>query len=886
MDSPTLNFRHRKPVPNQPVTTEFPRQHSPLALFAILAILLVTLTISGCVGLAGAGTPAKTSSTSTSSGTLAASPTSLNFGNVATGSKSSQTLTLSNAGTGPVTIVSDTISGVGFTLIGGMSSVSIAAGQSQAFQIQFAPAAPGNVGGSLIVASDASDSALSLSLSGAGVAALSITTQPASQSVTAGQTATFDVTAAGSGALTYQWKKNGTAIGGATSSTYTTPATVASDNGAPFTVVVSDGTSTVTSNPAALTVTAAAVPPSITADPVSQSVTAGQSATFTVAATGTATLTHQWKKNGTVINGATSASYTTPPTTPSDNGAQFTVTVSNSKGNATSKAATLTVNVPPTIATQPASQSVLAGQTATFAVSASGTAPMTYQWKKNGTAIGGATSASYTTAATTNSDNGTSFTVTIANAAGNVTSNAATLAVTATPVAPSIAAQPSSRTVTAGQAATFAVTATGTATLTYQWMRNGAAIGGATSATYTTPATTTSDNGASFTVTIANAAGNATSNAATLTVTAASVAPSITAQPSPQTVTAGQAATFAVTATGTATLTYQWMRNGAAIGGATSATYTTPATTTSDNGASFTVTIANAAGNATSNAATLTVTAASVAPSITAQPSPQTVTAGQPATFAVTATGTATLTYQWMRNGAAIGGATSATYTIPATTTSDNGAQFSVTVRNASGSATSNAAALTVNAATFLLNVSTANLSFANVNIGSNTSLNVTFTNAGNSSVTVSSVTISGAGFTAGGVSTGQILTPGQTATLDVTFAPAGTVPVTGNVTVASNATNSPAMVTLSGTGVQPVSHSATLDWVASPSTIMGYNAYRSAVSGGPYTKVNSSLITAIQYADPTVLAGQTYFYVVTSVDSSGAESTFSNEVSGTIPTP
>ena len=187
---------------------------------------------------------------------------------------------------------------------------------------------------------------------------------------------------------------------------------------------------------------------------------------------------------------------------------------------------------------------------------------------------------------------------------------------------------------------------------------------------------------------------------------------------------------------------------------------------------------------------------------------------------------------------------------------------------------------------TLLLNDSTTSLNFASVNIGSNSSLGVTFTNAGNSDVTVSSITIAGAGFTASGVSRGQILIPGQTAVLNVTFTPAMATGVTGSVTVASNATNSPATITLSGTGVQPVSHSATLDWTASTSTVVGYNAYRSAVSGGPYTVMNSTLATTTQYVDSAVRAGQTYFYVVTAVDSSGVESTFSNEVSATIPTP
>src|ERR1035438_2644221 len=121
----------------------------------------------------------------------------------------------------------------------------------------------------------------------------------------------------------------------------------------------------------------------------------------------------------------------------------------------------------PTISVQPTNQSVVAGQTATFSVTAAGTAPLSYQWQKGNTAITGATSASYTTAATTTADSGSQFSVIVNNAAGNVTSKAATLAGPATSVAPSITQQPPSVPVTGSQTATFSVTATGTDPLSY-----------------------------------------------------------------------------------------------------------------------------------------------------------------------------------------------------------------------------------------------------------------------------------------------------------------------------------------------------------------------------------------------------------------------------------
>ena len=160
----------------------------------------------------------------------------------------------------------------------------------------------------------------------------------------------------------------------------------------------------------------------------------------------------------------------------------------------------------------------------------------------------------------------------------------------------------------------------------------------------------------------------------------------------------------------------------------------------------------------------------------------------------------------------------------------------------------------------------------------------VTLTNAGNSLVTISGATVSGAGFNATGVS-GVMLNPGQTATLTATFTPASAGAVTGKISVASNATNSPDSIALSGTGVTAVSHSVALTWSPSASTVIGYNTYSSLVSGGPYTKMTSTPDAATLFApDANVQAGQTYYFVVTSVNSSNVESAFSAEVSALVP--
>ena len=475
---------------------------------------------------------------------------------------------------------------------------------------------------------------------------------------------------------------------------------------------------------------------------------------------------------------------------------------------------------------------------------------------------------------------------------------------TSSVVAPTITTQPVNQTVTAGQTATFSVVAGGTAPLSYQWQKNGVNIAGATASSYTTPATATTDSGSTFDAVVSNTAGSVTSNSGTLTVNAAVVAPTITTQPVNQTVTAGQTATFSVVAGGTAPLSYQWQQNGVNIAGATASSYTTPVTTTANSGSTFDVVVSNTAGNATSAKATLTVNPALVA-GIQLSSNPinfgnDVVGSSSNQLLIITNTGTATLTIsQVNETGSAFN---VSGFTLPINVNAGQQTTISVAFRpTAVGAATGNISivsnaptsptSVTLNgtgiASTLTLSINPTSIAFGNITTATTSApQTVTISNTGNSSVAISQITLSGTGYSMTGGSAPVTLTPSQNLVLTIEFSPTAAGSVNGSISIVSNATGSPASVTLTGTGVAPVQHSVTLTWTASTSTVVGYNVYRGTTSGGPYVKINTSLITTLTYADTdaTLQSGTTYYYVATSVDSSGDESVNSDEVSALIP--
>jgi hypothetical protein len=194
---------------------------------------------------------------------------------------------------------------------------------------------------------------------------------------------------------------------------------------------------------------------------------------------------------------------------------------------------------------------------------------------------------------------------------------------------------------------------------------------------------------------------------------------------------------------------------------------------------------------------------------------------------------------------------------------------------------TLSSAPTTVAASTLSANVSS--LNFGNTGLAAGAQRTVTLTNTGSSSVTISGVSVSGAGFTAGGAS-GLTVSPNQTATVSATFSPYTIGSLAGSLTITSNAKNSPVTIALSGTGVTSSTHSVALSWSASSSSVAGYNIYVSPSSAGPYSLLNSSPVPSTSYVDTNVLAGDTYYFRITSVSSSYQESVPSATVQAVIP--
>ena len=849
---------------NYGITFEHP------VLVAIALIALVTL--SGCAGIAtGPGKQA-------TQALFQLNPNALNFGKVSVGKPTTQAVSVSNPGTVAVNITQAAFSNTQFSLAGTSLPLALAVGQSGTITVAVNPTSSGNVTGTLTVTGDGNSSPAVANLSATAVSGspqLSVT--PASidfGTLSNGLkgTASLTLNNVGSADLTVSMMTvSGSAfgIGG-----ITTPKTISAGQSAQVTVTFSPPTSGAVSGSISI----------VSNDPTNPTLSVPLTGTGTTTPTGQLTASSTSLSFGSVAIGATSTQQMAITNTGNaavqiskiaPSGAGFSVTGLTAPAALNpSETVTLSANFTPTAA---------GSVTGSIAIvsNASGS-PMTIALSGTGAQVGlSVTPANFNFGSIVEGQiKSQTFTV----------KNTSTVWVTIAQIAAngagfSVSGLSTPANLAAGQSATFSVlfapraagSLSGSVVLTSNTPSSPDAVplsGTGTAASVTLSASPTSvsftgitvGSSGSKTVTIANT-GN--TNLTILQVSVNAKDFSATGITTPHTLNAGQNAALNVS-----------FKPGASeqIAG--------NITVTSSQGATAVIPVSGGGVQAG-----LTVTPASV--------SFGNVTVGVPnsQTIQLTNSGTGVLTISQV-SAAGPGYSTSAP-TLPLSLNPNQSTTFNVKFAPASAGSASGSVSIVSNApnspaaiglsgsgvaSTQALSFSTNNLSFGSVNTGASATQSVTVTNKGNANVVISSISEAGAGFGLSGAGTPATLTPAQSLIFSVLFSPTAAGNATGTVTVTSNASGSPATISLSGRGAQTSSHTVALAWQASTSTVSGYNVYRSTASGSGYVKLNSSLVGGLTYTDSNLQSATAYYYVTTAVDSSGNESVYSNQATAAIP--
>jgi Abnormal spindle-like microcephaly-assoc'd, ASPM-SPD-2-Hydin/Protein of unknown function (DUF1573) len=838
---------------------------------ALVAALLSMGFLGGCSGLVNG-----TKSAIEAAFQLGSS--SLNFGKVTVGKQSTQTVSVSNTGNTSISITQATFSNSQFSLSGTALPMSLGTGQSANMTVAFAPTTSGSANGTMTVQGSDGSSPATVSLSATAASSgpeISLsTTSVEFGSVSVGSTGNGSVTISNLGSADLNISL--IAVTGATfgETGIATPKTISAGSSATMSLSFhptasgdTTGNVTITSNDPVNPTTVISLDGTgsstaqgqLQANPTTVSfgnVAVGSNATQKVTLTNTGTTSVQISTMALTGAGVSVSGIAFPVTLAASASTSFNVVFAPTASAAMTGSVSITSNASGSPLVVPVSGtgvqgglsissssyafgSVVDGQTKSqnFTLTNTGTASLTIsQLSMTGTgfSISGLTTPATLTAGASTSLSAVFAPTTGGNFSGSISisSNApnspATISLTGTGVASSVtlSASPTSvsfGSVNAGSSSTSSVklTNSGNSNLTISQV--------------TVSAKDVTDSGLTLPVTLTP--GQSQTMSVKFSPTAAeTVNGNIT-------VTSSQGANAVITVSGTG------LQAGISL---------TPSSASFGN---VTVGAANSQTIQISNTgnATLTITQASVTGtgfSTAGLSLPLSINPGQTSTF--------NAEFQPAAAGSASGSIS--------------------LVSNAAGSPTGISLTGTGIAATETLSFSTTSVSFGNVNTGSSASQGVTITNTGNASVQISQIAVSGTGYSLTGASAPVTLSASQTLTFNVVFDPASAGSASGSVVVTSNATGSPATITLSGTGVQATPHTVALSWTASTSTVSGYNVYRSTTSGSGYSKLNASLVSNVNYTDSTVQNGATYYYVTTAVDSSGDESSYSNEASAVIP--
>ncbi len=815
------------------------------------------------------------SGTGVAQGALTANPTSLAFGNVQDGTSKSLSETLTNTGGSSLTISAASSSLSAFTLTGLSLPLTLTAGQSTSFTVLFSPTASGAINGTATIISTGSDSNLTIPLSGTGVAQGKLAANPASLAfgnVQIGNNLSLSETLTNSGGMSLTISAATASGAGFSLSGLTLPVTLSAGQSTSFTVNFAPTASGATTGNISVT-------------------SNGGNPNLSIPLTGTGVTQGALTANPTSLafgNVQVGNNSSLPETLTNSGGTSLTISAASASGAGLSLSG---LSLPLTLtAGQSTSFTVLFAPTAGGAVSGSlsiistgSDSSLTVPLSGTGVAQG-ALAPNPTSLAFGNVQvgNKASLSETLTNSGGtSLTISAAT----ASGAGFSLSGLSLPLTLSAGQSTSFTVlfapTASGavSGSLSITSTGSDSSLTIALSGTGVTqgmlaanPASLAFGNvpegsSSSLSQTLTNSGGTSLTISA---ATASGTGFSLSGLTLPVTLSAGQSTSFTVifapTISGAASGNLSITSNGGnpslsiPLSGTGVAPGTLAANPTSlafgnvqiGNSTNLSETLSNTGGTS------VTISQANVTGAVFSTSGlnvPVTLTAGQSVTFTAT----------FAPTGA---GAVSGTLSV---------------ISNASNS-TLNVALSGTGTAPGTLAVSPTTLSFGNVAVGSSAALNGSLTASG-ASVTVTSASISNGEFGLSGISLPATLGAGQSAAFTITFTPQASGATSGTLSFVSNASNSPATETMTGTGTAATQHTVDLTWNSSSGAV-GYNIYRGMANGGPYTMINSSLDGSTSYVDNTVVSGQTYYYVATAVNSEAQESGYSNVAQAVIPNP
>jgi hypothetical protein len=816
------------------------------------------------------------SGTGLTPGLLSPNPSSLAFGSVQVGTSSSKTETLTNTGGSTVNITQVVPSGSGFSFSGLTLPFLLAVNQSVTFNVIYAPTGAGSANGALNLISNASNTPLSISLSGTGLAAGALAAAPASVSfgnVTVGNNSTVPVVITNTGGEAVTLSSAAASGSGFSMTGQALPMTLSAGQSTSFNVVFTPAAAGAASG--ALTINSNAINGTLSVPLSGTGVAQGQLvANPTSVAFGSVQIGTPKSLNETLTNaGGTTLQISAAATS----GTGFSLSglalpVTLTAGQSTS----FTITFNPT-ASGAASGSVNITSTAS---DSNLTIPLSGTGVAQGDLVANPTSVAFGSVQigtpkslneTLTNTGGTTLQISAAAASGTGFS----LSGLALPV-----------TLTAGQSTSF--------TITFNPTASGAASGNVS--------ITSTGSDSNLTIPLSGTGitqGDLVANPTSLAFGSVQVGNSTNLSET-LTNTGGTSLTIsAISASGTG-----FSLSGIAAGLNLAAGQST----------SFTVTFDPSASGAASGSVNITSTASDS--NLTIPLSGTGVAAGtltaNPASLAFSSTqlGSSTNLSETLTNtgGSTVtisaANVTGAAFSIsglgglPINLTSGQSVTFTATFTPSSAGAVSGSLSIVSNASNSPLNialsgtgtaagtlaVSPTSLSFGSVVVGSSSSLNGSLTASG-ASVTVTSASLNNSEFVLSGFSPGVTIAAGQSLPFTVTFTPQASGATSASLSFASNASNSPSVQSMTGTGTAQIQHTVDLSWTASAGAV-GYNIYRGTVSGGPYTIINSSLDATTTYTDSTVVSGQTYYYVTTAVNSDSQESGYSNQAQAIIPTP